>query len=244
MRCCKKKEEDHRDRNSQQQAPQRGRRDNNGRHASSSPSRREARHGAYPVRDCYDLPMDVCPVIPSPTRSDTTFGEDPGRRRSDHALAGKTSAHYPRHASDQHRFPESPFQKCRPDPPPRPPRRTVEISPGVDVRLRGADETWKAIENDFYMPAECMACCANLFCILDADYVLCPDCRVVSRMEGGSVQGNGGVGLGFKYSNLSKWQEEILETRRTEERNRQRQQSSHYRSEPRIYTTHLHQDSY
>jgi hypothetical protein len=41
-------------------------------------------------------------------------------------------------------------------PPPFPPQSTLEFSPGVHVRLRGADETWKAISNDCYMPAECI----------------------------------------------------------------------------------------
>jgi hypothetical protein len=95
--------------------------------------------------------------------------------------------------------------------PPAPsPLPTIEISPGVQVRLRGADETWKAIENDYYMPAECICCESTIFCIQDADYVLCPDCRVVSRMEGLSSRGMGGVGLGFKYEALARWQDAIL----------------------------------
>jgi hypothetical protein len=97
-------------------------------------------------------------------------------------------------------------------PPPPPPslHPTIEISPGVHVRLRGADETWKAVENDFYMPAECICCESTIFCIQNADYVLCPDCRVVSRMEELSSHGMGGVGLGFKYEDLARWQESIL----------------------------------
>ena len=87
---------------------------------------------------------------------------------------------------------------------------TIEISPGVHVRLRGADETWKAVENDFYMPAECICCESTIFCIQNADYILCPDCRVVSRMEDISSNGMGGVGLGFKYEDLARWQESIL----------------------------------
>jgi hypothetical protein len=87
---------------------------------------------------------------------------------------------------------------------------TLEISPGVHARLRGADETWNAIENDYYMPAECICCESTIFCIQDADYVLCPDCRVVSRMEGLSSRGMGGVGLGFKYEALARWQDAIL----------------------------------
>jgi hypothetical protein len=99
-------------------------------------------------------------------------------------------------------------------PPPSPPQLTLEISPGLHVRLRGADETWKAIANDFYMPADCICCESMIFCIQNADYVLCPDCRVVSRMEDPSsprgVGDVGGVGLGFKYEDLARWQEDIL----------------------------------
>jgi hypothetical protein len=96
-------------------------------------------------------------------------------------------------------------------PPPEPSSLpTIEIFPGVHVRLRGADETWKAIENDYYMPAECICCESTIFCIQNADYVLCPDCRVVSRMEGLSYRGIGGVGLGFKYEDLARWQDSIL----------------------------------
>jgi hypothetical protein len=96
---------------------------------------------------------------------------------------------------------------------PQPSPSMIEISPGVHVRLRGADETWKAIEQDYYMPAECLCCQATIFCIQNADFVLCPDCRVVSRMEGSSSQGMGGVGLGFKYEDLANWQADILRKR-------------------------------
>lgn len=30
--------------------------------------------------------------------------------------------------------------------------KTVEVSPGVFLRLRGAEETWKAIHTDAYIP--------------------------------------------------------------------------------------------
>jgi hypothetical protein len=100
----------------------------------------------------------------------------------------------------------------RPSPSPSP--SSIEISPGVQVRLRGADETWRAIEYDYYMPAECVCCESTIFCIQDADYILCPDCRVVSRLEGSSSRGMGGVGLGFKYEDLARWQEDIIRARR------------------------------
>jgi hypothetical protein len=100
--------------------------------------------------------------------------------------------------------------------PPPSSQPTIEISPGVHVRLRGASETWEAIENDYYMPAECICCESTIFCIQNAVFVLCPDCRVVSRMEGVSSRGMGGVGLGFKYEDLARWQDAIL----TEQLNR------------------------
>jgi hypothetical protein len=100
-----------------------------------------------------------------------------------------------------------------PPPPPLPSQSSIEISPGVQVRLRGADETWKAIEHDYYMPSECICCESTIFCIQDADYVLCPDCRVVSRLEDSSSRGMGGVGLGFKYEELARWQDDILRDR-------------------------------
>jgi hypothetical protein len=117
-------------------------------------------------------------------------------------------------SSSDHKTPSMPdfsdrSQMLPPRPPLRPPPSTIEISPGVQVRLRGADETWKAIEYDYYMPAECICCESTIFCIQDADYILCPDCRVVSRLEGSSSRGMGGVGLGFKYEDLARWQEDI-----------------------------------
>jgi hypothetical protein len=109
--------------------------------------------------------------------------------------------------------------------------RTVEISPGVYVRLRGAEETWDCIRHDFFMPCTCFGCSHELCCIQDADFVLCPTCRVVSPMNttsSGSENANaatasststadiehkGGVGLGFTFDDLLKWQAEIIQGR-------------------------------
>jgi hypothetical protein len=94
----------------------------------------------------------------------------------------------------------------------------VELGPGLYARLRGASETWACVENDFHVPACCISCALDLCCIQDADYVLCPRCRVVSPLDdahqhhGGE---NGGVGLGFTYDELFTWQTEIMR-RRTE----------------------------
>jgi len=88
-------------------------------------------------------------------------------------------------------------------------KKIIEVSPGEYLRFRGADETWRAIEQDFYMPCECCCCVLTIFCIQDADFVLCPECRVVSPMADGALCGEGGVGLGFKMEDLARWQEDI-----------------------------------
>lgn len=87
--------------------------------------------------------------------------------------------------------------------------KTIEVSPGEHLRLRGAHETWQAVQVDFYMPCECMCCPLTLFCIQDADFVLCPACKVVSPMAGASAGNDGGVGLGFTLENLAQWQDDI-----------------------------------
>lgn len=95
--------------------------------------------------------------------------------------------------------------------PPRPPAPhikrapscpTIEVAPGEFLRLRGAAETSQAIQNDFYIPAECVCCNQTILCIQDADYVLCPDCRVVVPLRPVDERNNGGVGLGCKPEDI------------------------------------------
>lgn len=76
--------------------------------------------------------------------------------------------------------------------------------------VSGARETWHAIEQDFFMPCGCMCCADTIFCIQDANYVLCPDCKVISPLERDGK--DGGVGLGFKMEDLAKWQNQITRT--------------------------------
>ena len=88
----------------------------------------------------------------------------------------------------------------------------VEIAPGVRVRLRGAKETRAAIARDFYIPAVCFACSLDILCIMDANYVVCPACRVISPLtEGADLDYNGGVGLGFTWEDLQEWQAQLLQ---------------------------------
>lgn len=91
----------------------------------------------------------------------------------------------------------------------------VEIAPHVTARLRGARETWQCVKHDFFIPACCVSCRTNLFCIMDANFMICPVCKVVGPLQGGADQGyNGGVGIGFTLTDLQAWQCEILARRR------------------------------
>jgi hypothetical protein len=105
--------------------------------------------------------------------------------------------------------------------------KTIEVAPGEYMKLRGSEETWRAVCNDFYMPCTCKVCTETIFCISDADFVLCPTCRVVSLMADlqdvnchrnhyGNInnKSDGGVGLGFTMKDLAAWQIEIAESRR------------------------------
>jgi len=109
----------------------------------------------------------------------------------------------------------------------------VEISPGVKVRLRGSRETKACIARDFYVPTMCSSCQLDpLFCIMDANYVVCPVCRVVQPLEGGAdTEYHGGVGLGFDFDTLLLWQTEAMrqqhQRRRREQQQQQQQQMLH-----------------
>jgi hypothetical protein len=82
----------------------------------------------------------------------------------------------------------------------------ILVSPGHEAKLRGAAETWQAIQHDSYLACVCFDCQAPLFCILDAWLVICPHCRVLSPIyhTNGDVAMNqeGGVGLGFTIETL------------------------------------------
>jgi hypothetical protein len=111
-------------------------------------------------------------------------------------------------------------------------RTMVEIAPGLNVRLRGAEETRDCIGLFFFMPCTCLGCSQELCCIQDAAFVLCPACRVVSPLDNTGCcseesnstfsstttgfQHQGGVGLGFTFDNLTKWQPEIIQRRQSQ----------------------------
>ena len=91
---------------------------------------------------------------------------------------------------------------------------SIEVAPGEFLPLRGAIETWKAVQCDYYIPSTCFACSDTIFCIQDARFVLCPMCRVVSPIDIENAADEAscstfGVGLGFTFDELAKWQEEL-----------------------------------
>ena len=67
----------------------------------------------------------------------------------------------------------------------------IEIAPvffcGEIARSQG---TWQAVENECFMQAICFCCQTDLLCIVDTNFVLCANCKVVRPMEGCSLQGS------------------------------------------------------
>jgi hypothetical protein len=74
----------------------------------------------------------------------------------------------------------------------------MEIAPGVFAVLRGSQETQNAIRDGDCVNMTCSWCAAKLLCISDAEYVVCPDCRVVSPLDLPGTRDVGGVGLGLR----------------------------------------------
>jgi hypothetical protein len=80
----------------------------------------------------------------------------------------------------------------------------IEISPGVQARLRGTEETWQAILDGGYAPVHCVGCNTSLFAIQDCSFVLCPHCRVISPMDAADNKRDA-VSMGFTFDDLVKW---------------------------------------
>ena len=85
----------------------------------------------------------------------------------------------------------------------------IEIAPGVYKPLRGSDETWKAIETGNITQSSCFFCTHDLHCLDDAEFVLCPVCRVVGPVKANLLGFEYGVGLGVKPDQMRRWMREI-----------------------------------
>jgi hypothetical protein len=144
---------------------------------------------------------------PSPRRNDndndrySDYGYHPRPQAEDNTTSSSTyggSDHY--HQRYQNR---APSPRRNPNPPASSGPVEVEISPGVFAPLRGSEETWRAIQTGNFETVVCVCCSNRIQCIADAEYVLCPECRVVSpmvdpyRITRASGQHIRGVGLGL-----------------------------------------------
>jgi hypothetical protein len=77
----------------------------------------------------------------------------------------------------------------------------IEVAPGVALPVRSAKETQLAIRYGFYKSLACLYCTSSIGCILDADFVICPECLCVNSANTSSTEPprtSGGVGLGFR----------------------------------------------
>ena len=89
--------------------------------------------------------------------------------------------------------------------PPPAPQMEIEVSPGYYLRIRGAAETNRAIQQGRVRPTVCSCCTTQLYCIMVAEYVICPTCRQISPVDfkhNNSLGQVGGVGLGLTPEGL------------------------------------------
>jgi len=85
---------------------------------------------------------------------------------------------------------------------------SIEITPGQYAQLLKGRQTWNAMHNGTAVSGPCSICNAVLQCCPEAEYVLCPDCDVVSPLRSGSSSRRrnmdtvGPVGLGYKRKQI------------------------------------------
>jgi hypothetical protein len=83
----------------------------------------------------------------------------------------------------------------------------VDVEPGVCAPLRSGQDTTDAIGRNFLAETFCLSCTIQLYCIANAQFYICPVCRVVSPLLSGN-DGEHGVALGFTEETLKErqWQ--------------------------------------
>jgi hypothetical protein len=89
--------------------------------------------------------------------------------------------------------------------PPPAPQMEIEVSLGYYLRIRGAAETDRAIQQGRVRPTVCSCCTSQIYCIMVAEYVICPICREMSPVDfkhNNSLGQVGGVGLGLTQESL------------------------------------------
>ena len=106
--------------------------------------------------------------------------------------------------------PRRPKEDVAGTPPTRPPPLKinpplVNVAPGIKVPLRRVQETSETVAADFYVPVQ-WVCGLDQLCIADVRYFICPDCKVVTPLEGDTFEGRPirrhGLGMGFDVDSL------------------------------------------
>ena len=94
----------------------------------------------------------------------------------------------------------------------------VEVFPGLSAPLRGSDETMMALARGYHTALICFGCTAQIHCIADAQFTICPICRVISPVSYDSFRGEPmtadmrwGLGLGLTQASVRRIQAEWRE---------------------------------
>lgn len=181
----------------------------------AAPSRRSRRHSEtlrssscphlFPIREMPSV--YECGLLDVPSRPPRRLSGTAHVRSSSSRSCGDCPAVVATDTAPTNRT----SRAVRTDPPTVP---MIPIAPGVTAPLRGVQETLECIARDSYIPAQCLCCSQDLFCIMDACYLLCPTCKVVSALVGGADREyNGGVGLAFTVDDLQRIQYDIVQSR-------------------------------
>jgi len=81
-------------------------------------------------------------------------------------------------------------------------RKTVEVTPGHFVPLRGADETLEALSEENVINTNCVFCDVALVVHAAASMIICPDCEMIAALEGDNVVDTSSLGLGLRLETL------------------------------------------
>lgn len=96
----------------------------------------------------------------------------------------------------------------------------VDVVPGLSVPLRGSVAAKAAVAHHWITAISCFGCAADIHCIADVSYTICPHCRIISPVDEKFFQGEEmsrrwGLGLGFTDDDLFLMQMEVAMARST-----------------------------
>lgn len=81
-------------------------------------------------------------------------------------------------------------------------RKTVEVTPGQFVPLRGSEETLVALDHGQVTNVTCIFCDVNLVVHAAASMIICPDCEMIAPLGVDNKDGEASLGLGLKRESL------------------------------------------